>query len=205
METIIVGHGKSLVDEGMGEIIDQYNVVRLKTFKKFHNEKDYGKRTDYICSSTEVMPGMLGQAKPKEYWGYAKKGSWDEHKEAKFKKLNYIIPVEETEYWNEKFRQKSRYFGVGADGRNVSTGLAALIIASWRLGGKIILAGFDTVLNPKLDYYSVYNPTTRVAHNHKWDIEHEMLPEIAEHYGVELCALLPHSGTVGTIFMEKSS
>ena len=206
-EILIVGHGKSIQNAGLGEKIDQYPVVRMKTFKKFHDEKNYGKRTDYLCSSTEVMLGMLGQAEPIEYWCYPKKGEWSAGTEKKFKKKaeNYIVPLKETEYWNEIFRERSGYGGIGSEGRNISTGLAAIIIAAWRLKKDIILAGFDTLLNPALDYHSVYNPTTRVAHCHKWCIENAMLPEISEHYGVNLCALLPHSGIVGTISMERSS
>lgn len=201
---LIVGHGPSLTKKGLGKEIDRHTVVRLKTFKKFHNKEDYGERTDYICSSTEVMTGMLGQANPKEYWCYPKKGEWNKDKEKKFKGLEYIIPLEETEYWNEIFRERVNYKG-GSDGRNVSTGLAAVIIGAWRLKEDIILAGFDTLLDPSLDYHSVYNPSTQVSHCHKWHVENEMLFEISDHYGVNLCVLSPHSGTVDTIYTAKNS
>ena len=204
METLIVGHGPSLIGKKLGETIDQFQVVRLKRFTKFHEKADYGERTDYLCSSTEVMPSMLGQCEPKEYWGYPKKGSWDKSKERKFKD-NLVIPLETTEFWNTKFKERSHYFGSGADGRNVSTGLAALIIAAERLGGKIILAGFDTVLNPSINYQSVYNPGTSACVNHKWEIEHKMLPEIAEYYEIELCVLLPRLGIMDLTFTDRNS
>ena len=65
---IIVGHGKSLQGQNRGKDIDQYPTVRLKTFTKFHNEKDYGKRVNFVCSSTEVMHLMPEGAI--EYWCY---------------------------------------------------------------------------------------------------------------------------------------
>lgn len=185
MEVVIVGHGPSLVDSNKGQEIDKRAVVRLKKCDTvISNGKDYGIRCDYMCSSTEVMGGMLDMSfTPKEYWGYPKKGSWTQSNEKKMDGNNYIIFLDECEKWNVLFRKYA-----GEPYRNYSTGLAAIIIACFHLKPeKIYLAGFDTVLDPKKKYVSRYNKNP--IDSHRWDVENKMLPLIEGEYGLEIDAL----------------
>jgi len=188
-EILIVGHGPSLQGAGCGKDIDSHEVVRLKHFKRFHKDEDYGTKTDYLCASTEAALGMLdNRVEPKEYWLYPKKGEYDARIKNHFQGKRYIIPLEETKFWNRKFQKTVGYEG-GVKGRNISTGLAAIVICAFRLKPeKIILAGFDTLLDPVIEYESVFNPGTHHKNMHYWKVEHEMLPEIQDHYNVELIA-----------------
>lgn len=189
---VIVGHGPSLKGAKRGKEIDEYDVVRLKHFKRFHDEEDYGTKTDYLCASTEAAMGMLSnQVKVKEYWLYPKMGKYDQNIHKVFKDTKYTVPLEETEYWNDKFKLATGYHpGLGAYGRNVSTGLAAIIICAYHLKPeKIHLIGFDTLLDPSIEYESVFNPGTKHKNMHFWAIENTFLPEIEEKYEVEIVGI----------------
>jgi hypothetical protein len=189
MNPLIVGHGPSLTGANKGFEIDRHTVIRMKRFTRFHEPVDYGLKTDYLCASTEAAPQMLGQTDPTEYWLYPKKGEYDHSVKTLFKDKPYVIPLEETKIWNRKFQKLVGYEG-GTKGRNISTGLAAIVICAWRLKPeKIVLAGFDTLLDPSIEYYSVFNPGTVHDVMHFWKQENSMLPEIEDHYNVELVPL----------------
>ena len=189
---LIVGHGPSLKGAKRGKEIDLHEVVRLKQFTRFHESEDYGTKTDYICSSTEACLGMLkNKVDVKEYWLYPKLGEYDKNIHDAFKSKPHYVALNETKIWNDKFKKETGYHkGLGAYGRNISTGLAAIVIAAARLKPeKIILAGFDTLLDPTIEYESVFNPGTKHKHMHFWAIENKMLKEISSHYNVEFITL----------------
>ena len=183
---IIVGHGPSLIGAGLGSRIDSYPiVVRMKhCMKLLENQKDFGKRTDYMCSSTEVMVNML-PVKAKEYWCYPKRGRWNKSLEEQMK-VPYVIPLELCEKWNVWFRSQktSREHEIP----NYSTGMAAIIIALDRLKpNKLILAGFDSMLNPKVPYTSTLSDRSyKNQIGHDWEIENRMLKLLSEEYHCEI-------------------
>lgn len=192
MTVLIVGHGPSLRNAARGSEIDTHTVVRLKQFTRFHDIKDYGTKTDYLCASTEAALGMLKTtATPKEYWLYPKRGEYNKSIHDSFKGKPHVVPLDETEIWNGKFKKETGYKKEdGARGRNISTGLAAIVIAASRLKPeKIVLAGFDTLLDPAIKYESVYNPGTQHDQMHFWAIENNLLKEISTHYKVEFIPL----------------
>jgi len=186
MTVCIVGHGPSLIGASLGSKIDSYpTIVRMKhCFKLLMNQRDFGKRTDYMCSSTEVMPNML-PVKAKEYWCYPKRGRWNKALELQMKHVPYIIPLELCEKWNVWFRNQKSERG---DIPNYSTGMAAIIITMDRLRPKkIVLAGFDSLLNPEIPYTSTLSDRSYLNQiGHDWKIENRMLDLLSKEYNCEV-------------------
>jgi len=185
LKTIIVGHGPSLEGQGLGEWIDSFdNVVRLKRAEYLirTNPKDYGVKTDYLCASTEVL-GCFKTIKVHEFWGYPKRGWYDENAvEAAKKELNaYLwIPLNLCNTWNAKFRN------LGAKHPNVSTGMASIVMALERFRPETLqIAGFDTLFNPELPFTRAELPRTGTgAINHDWIKENQLLTMLRDFYKV---------------------
>jgi hypothetical protein len=80
--------------------------------------------------------------------------------------------------WNNKFRETATH-------QNISTGLAAVLIAGYYLAPKsIILAGFDTLIDPEVPFARNDEiPRTGVGFiNHDWKKENELLKQMSERY-----------------------
>lgn len=196
MEVVIVGHGPSLKKARLGERIDGMDfVVRLKNCSMLLAEKRmYGSKTDAMCSSTEVLH-HLPKVKAKEYWGYPKKGFYNQgavwwlERHVVPQGGVVVVPLDVCNLWNGFFRE------LGGKHPNVSTGMGALVIALDRLKPeKVWLAGFDNVWNPKTRGYKSTVPTQFNAGGskdtgHDWETEHQMLPYLAAKYQCEIADL----------------
>jgi len=190
----IVGHGPSLKGAGLGSQIDKADkVVRLKGSQTVWGTEDFGSRTDALCASTEVM-GLFLKADANEYWAYPKNGAFDhEHAMRVLVKLErpVMIPLLHCSYWNTRFRL------MGATHPNVSTGMAAILIAILRWKPKkITLYGFDTMIDPSkvFDRHPEIPRTGVGVINHDWQKEHDLLTVLSNVYKVEFAShnqLLP--------------
>lgn len=187
---VIVGHGPSLKGANLGQQIDAFDcVVRLKNcYMLLAEHVDYGRKTDVMCSSTEVLP-TIAKVRAKEYWCYPKKGDYNRAN------VNWLqrrvagrvkVPLDACNLWNEAFR------GLGAKHPNVSTGIAALICAlHYRRPLVVHLAGFDKVWNPKTEGYESTVPTPfndggKKDTGHDWAKERELLGYLATAYQAEI-------------------
>lgn len=189
MKVCIVGHGTSLVGSNLGSLIDDCDlVVRLKGGDLICKSapEDYGTKFDYLVASTEIL-GCF-DAKPRlGNWAYPKYSWYDEvslDKAAKKTERGIEVPLNLCNYWNFMFRQ------LGGKHPNVSTGCAAVIIAAHILRPKqILLAGFDTLLDPKKTFERA-NGIPRSGSgpypNHDWEIENVLLKSISRTYEVEI-------------------
>jgi hypothetical protein len=189
----IVGHGPSLKGAGLGSRIDSFDcVVRLKNcYMLLAEYGDYGRKTDVMCSSTEVLP-TLPKVKAKEYWGYPKKGQYNKASVQWLQRQvagRVRVPLEACEKWNQFFRD------MGAKHPNVSTGMGALIIAlDLRRPKSVTLAGFDKVFDPSIDGYQSTVPTPwndggNKDTGHDWEAERVLLDVLATFYKVEITNL----------------
>lgn len=187
MRICIVGHGPSLKGAGRGPKIDSYDkVVRLKGSQTVMWTNDFGSKVDALCSSTEIM-GTFFKMEANEYWGYPKNGDFDYKKfMAVFLKLQkpVMIPLAFVNTWNSRFRQ------MGATHPNVSTGMGAILIAIHRWKPDVIhLAGFDTMLNPLIEF-NRHDGIPRSGFGkypaHDWVKENELLDVLRETYTVEI-------------------
>lgn len=187
---VIVGHGPSLKGLRQGKNIDACDkVVRLKNcYTLLAEPHNYGTRTDAMCSSTEVLP-TIERVKADEYWGYPKKGTYNKAAtnwlQRKTGKVPHV-PLELCNFWNCFFLE------LGGKHPNVSTGMAAMIIALDRYKpDTLVLAGFDKVLNPATPGYACTVPTPFNSGGtkdtgHDWGTEHKMLPYLAQHFNCRI-------------------
>jgi hypothetical protein len=192
---VVVGHGPSLKGAGLGKKIDECDiVVRLKNcYMLLAEYADYGRKTDVMCSSTEVLHN-LHKVKATEYWGYPKKGHfnkagvWNLSRKVEFAPIH--VPLELCTFWNHFFREDLK-----GQHPNVSTGMAAVIIALDKYRPeKLYLAGFDKVLNPDLPGYkstvaTAFNNNGNSDTGHDWKKENELLPYLQEFYKTKIIPL----------------
>lgn len=189
MKIAVVGHGPSLKGSGLGAYIDTFDkVVRLKGCYSVLKTPDYGSLTDAVCASTEVM-GNFFKIQSNEYWAYPKKGFFDESvaiNAISSLEKPVMIPLKHCNYWNQRFRQ------MGARHPNVSTGMAAILIAIKRWSPKeIVLFGFDTLMNPEIEFDrnpSIPRTGAGPYPNHDWKKENELLTVLSNVYKVGIHA-----------------
>ena len=185
----IIGHGTSPVGKKWGAEIDKNIVVRLKE-PSWQAPEDYGKRCDYMASSTETLPVMLDDRRvPKEYWGQPKKGTWNPATEASFRsraQAPLAIPLQLFLTWNAIFKELS-----GDEVPNFSLGMFAIICAAEFLKPEEIrLVGFDNLLEPaRLEYHKANKG--RWVSRHDWKAENRMLPVIERECGVTIGGFEP--------------
>lgn len=184
---VIIGHGKSPKGMGLGSEIDRHPVVRLKN-PHWQSVEDYGKRCDYMASSTETMQIMLDyKTVPIEYWAQPKRGHWNTGTEAKFRekaKAPLKICIDIHNHWNPVFRSLSSM--TEAECPNHSLGTASITYVCEFLRPKeILLVGFDNLLDPSLMDYHKADRGLWVT-RHDWLGENKLLGLIMNHYGVEV-------------------
>ena len=194
---VIVGHGPSVLRKMAGEEIDKYFTIRLKRCQgTLKLPRVYGSRIDAVCGSWTIREGL--KAIPaKQYWtfvdsrhGNADVSSWDGY-------VNKPL----CDRWNQRFRDKRtpyrRVDGTvlcpssteGLGHNHLSAGFHALLYAC-ELGAEVVrLAGFDNVVSGDFTWSVTRGPEYDKYPDHRWDIEHEMLNDVIEEYGIELCVL----------------
>src|SRR4029077_13893184 len=193
MEAVIVGHGTSLRGAKLGRKIDAHEqVLRLKNCSELLlNKEDYGEKTDIMFSSTEVC-SHLHKVKDEEYWCFPKYDTYNTDLiDDLRKKTNTRVRVltEQSRVRNKVFRD------MGGKHPNVSTGMAAIISVCELLNPRVLhLAGFDTVMNPKLTYESTvpspFNNGGTKDTGHDWKAENQLLQFIGQHFkGIQISCL----------------
>jgi hypothetical protein len=189
MEICIVGHGPSLRGRRLGLQIDLHPiVVRLKGCSPVLGTEDYGFKADHLCASTEIM-GTFFDVPAGSFWGYPKKGDYNFDRTVRVIMdlgAPVMIPLKLCNHWNEVFR------GMGGRHPNVSTGMAAIIIAAHYYEPTVIrLAGFDTLMDPSLEFTRNDDiPRSGVGKiDHDWETEHKLLDKLREAYHCEIKTL----------------
>lgn len=200
MKISIVGHGPSMDGSGLGKKIDSFDkVVRLKGTKNALDTKDFGSKIDALCASTEVM-GLFFDVDAEEYWAYPKNGDFSINPAidviVKLQKP-VMIPLDWCNKWNNRFRKS------GATFPNVSTGMAAILIAIHRWHPKeISLAGFDTLLSPEIKFSrTTVVPRTGVGAfpAHDWEKEHEFLDILRIEFDMKISNIVDSRNFVGEL------
>ena len=136
---VIVGHGPSVANRGLGSWLDEQTVVRLKWAER-PNAMDWGSRTDYVCGSNPSFWMDKRQQAPAtaEYWwlGDLKKfpAHWGPIPDMRRASSDWL------DYWL-RFRTTKSH--------KPSTGLRAIFCAiEFLKPAEIGLIGFDMVLHP---------------------------------------------------------
>jgi len=173
---IIVGHGPSMAGSKRAAEIDSHDIViRLKA--GLLNE-DFGYKTTVMCVSTEV-PALINKVEADEYWFYPKNGNFEGAaviNEIVRVQKPVLIPLAYCNRFNEAFRARF------ANHPNVSTGMAAILIALHRYDPEeITLAGFDTLLDPSIEFArhpDVPSTGLGVLAGHDWEAENRLLKSL---------------------------
>lgn len=189
MKVAIVGHGPSLTGAKKGAEIDSFDrVVRLKGSNTVLDTEDFGHNVDALVASTEIMGTFFKMNSP-VYWAYPKKGFYNEKQFLlNMEKLEkpVVLPIPTCNFWNNRFRQ------MGACHPNVSTGMAAIIIAATQWNpDEIKLFGFDTLMNPQIPFTRHAKiPRSGVGPlpDHDWAMENKLLDKVRDAYNVKIYA-----------------
>ena len=206
MKAIVIGHGPSLKNAGLGNKIDNFDgyVIRL-TNRKWQTPEDYGTKIDYVCAAHEVkrLSICFTESIPNiETWIYAhkSKGLSDtkklikEHPERKF-----VICRKETTPWVQRskdllqeYREKTPVDERGRFIKHFSQGLGAIIIAIQRLNLiEILLPGCDNLLKGTTNGFFSYacldiSNKPRCILEHHYGNERIILDEALAKYKVKL-------------------
>jgi hypothetical protein len=71
--------------------------------------------------------------------------------------------------------------------RHMSSGLHAVIYAcEWLKPERLDLIGFDNVRTGEFTWSITRGQDWKKYPDHRWDVEHKMIPDIAKEYGVEI-------------------
>lgn len=183
MKVVVVGHGPSLVGAGLGASIDGHDkVVRMKLGVRA-DASDYGKRLDMLVASTEV-PGCFINGV--DNYAYPKKG-WFVEKPLNDLGFAVTVPINLCNMWNAWFR------GLGGKHPNVSTGMAAIIIAAHVYRPKeIVLAGFDTLMDNSIRFSrndAIPRTGAGPFPDHDWQTEKKLLAHIEQAYSLIISQL----------------
>ena len=159
---VIVGHGPSIVDRGLGPWLDEQTVVRLKWAER-PNAADWGTRTDYVCASNpSFWMGRAAKGLPPldaEFWFLPSRN--DASKPGPGMRKGSASWLD---YW-ETFRTERAF-------PKPSTGLKAIFCAvEFLKPDEIGLIGFDMVLHPESKTWKWYAPPGKYSYAHEAEAE----------------------------------
>lgn len=213
MRVAIVGHGPSLLQEEMGEIIDGHDiVVRLKDCTEtLRHPRNYGRKTDVIAGAVTIA-GKLREIDAPEAWLFydSRHENLDQETDniarRVLKPRNIRADKGLCDEWDEKYREvreqlgsieqhpqmKPSRYGDELGEKHLSQGFKAVLYAASMLRPEqITLAGFDNVATGDFSWSITRGPDWTGYPEHRWDVENKMLPMVEEAYGVEIGFLLP--------------
>ncbi len=216
MNVIIVGNGPSLLQEEMGKLIDEYDVVirmkrcseQLRDFPEY-----YGTKTDILAGSLTIA-AHLKTIPADMYWILL--DSRHQTQEAQhllydmceiyYKNLNMEVHPELANQWRELYmairdeypvpewdkQMKASQYCDERGEKHPSQGFQTLVYAAALLNPeRITLVGFDNLMTGEFTWSVTRGPKWDHYPQHRWDIEHIMLPLVEEEYGVEIGYMLP--------------
>lgn len=198
MKVVIVGHGPSLHNSGLGTFIDSHNIV-IRQKAVSHNlisskPNDFGQKTSIICGSYTIKESLFWD-KNAQIWVFTD----SRHSNITIQQDSRFILLQDVcDYWNNLYRSmrtdgyirhtKMTIHKTSSDiGHNhMSCGLHTIIYACEILKPKrLILVGFDNIKTGCFTWSLTRGPQWNQYPDHRWDIEKEMLLVLADRYSVE--------------------
>ena len=209
MKAIIVGHGPSMLAEPMGEEIDSHDIViRMKRCQELLKQPEYfGTKTDVVCGSFTIAT-QLKKIPAEEYWVFMDSRHGDKSPEAMiehFSPKKCIIDKDLCDSWNENYRawrdqagpietpdQVKEFTPLGHN--HMSAGLHTLIYACDFLDVDVVhLIGCDNLATGKWAWSLTRGPEYTNYPDHRWDVEHKIVPMVAEAYNQKIGYILPEA------------
>ena len=196
----IIGHGPSMLEHEYGAEIDEHaTVIRMKRCEEtLKHPEQYGTKTDIVCGSYTIAL-MLPQHMPKnEYWAFLD----SRHDDLPWSVVGRMVEAVPCKIlpelcftWNTIYRALRTPYdtpeGVQAFtplGHNhMSAGLHTLLYACEVLKPReITLYGFDNIKTGSQGWSITRGPDWNKYPDHRWDVEHQMIPMIEKEFDVEV-------------------
>jgi hypothetical protein len=199
MHTVIVGHGPSMLERQAGKEIDSFDfVVRQKRCQETLKHPElYGTRKDAVCGSWTIAPQLV-HVEADEIWVFLD-SRHDKVPLGDIWRAQKALPARILpglcNRWNEAYRALRTPYTRPEGQRefdplghpHLSAGFHAILYAAEILKPEsITLAGFDNIESGTFTWSVTRGPEYKQYPDHRWDIEHEMLPMVAEQLGVEI-------------------
>lgn len=206
-DVAIVGHGPSMLTSKHGVAIDACDVVvRLKRCQDTLQYPElYGTRTDIVGGSFTVARALKGIGAASRYWifldsRHVKVTPRDQAElRAFFSPARVEMDAELCWTWDETYRRQRRAFAIHPQmkqsehsdlslGHNhTSIGMKALIYACHFIQPeRVRLFGFDNLASGTFTWSVTRGPAWNQYPDHRWDVEHDLVPMIAQSFGSEI-------------------
>jgi hypothetical protein len=184
----------------LGAEIDRYDaVVRQKRCAEtLRFPEHYGIRTDYVCGSLSIASTLPAHVPGARYWVFV--DSRHSHiPDSVLRKTEDAVPCTilrgVCDRWNELYRSRRVAWEKHPQMRefdplghpHLSAGFHTILYACELLHpARIDLMGFDNIQTGTFTWSITRGPGYGTYPDHRWDMEHRMIPEVAGHYGVEI-------------------
>ena len=193
-----MGHGPSLLEKLQGEVIDSFDyVVRLKRcLETLKYPEVYGTKTNAVCGSWTIRDKLPSLG---EKWVFLdSRHSGVLPSEVDNESRWYRMDRGLCDWWNRLYRLRrtpyKRPLGVQEfdplGHPHLSAGFHAILYACRFLKpSKVVLAGFDNIESGSFTWSITRGPDWGKYPDHRWDIEHDLLLDIGDEFGVEVSFL----------------
>ena len=171
--TVIIGHGPSLKNSGLGEYIDSFHyVMRFPQFGDFQLLKDYGRRTSYYCATNRK--GKLLSSFPEfGYYRWSKYNGRTAYKHDNSTDVSKLIHS-----WQARLPKGAYPF--------LSHGTAGICIAAAKIKKPITVLGCDALKSGDPDPRRYHNNQRQKKICHSFGCERKLVDEMAKEYAVSI-------------------
>ena len=197
-----MGHGPSLLEKRAGSLIDSFDVVvrQKRCQETLKYPEIYGTRKDVVCGSWTIAP-ELPQVGAGEVWVFMDsrhEGVSDEAVREAERRIPCRIDRSLCSTWNRLYRLRrtpydrpkgmQEFDPLGHP--HLSAGFHTLLYACHFLKPeRVTLAGFDNIETGRFTWSITRGPDWGRYPDHRWDIEHEMLKDVADEFSVDIAFL----------------
>lgn len=172
-ETVIIGHGPSLKNSGLGEYIDAFRyIIRFPQVGRFRVFEDLGRRTSYYCA-TNRKEKLLNGFPELGYYLWSKYGG-----RTSVKRDNATDVSELVHSWQERLPKGAYPF--------LSHGTAGICIAASEIGKPITVLGCDSLKAGEPDPRKYHNNQRQKKICHSFDYERRLVDDMAKEYSVSI-------------------
>lgn len=215
MRVCIVGHGPSVMMEPMGHEIDKFDkVIRLKrtAAETLKYPEFFGTKTDIIGGSFTIGYRIMGIGGAKEHWIFLDSRHKDIPEERLremrlfYKDKNLVMDKALCDEWDERYRKVRDAHPISSEGHNhTSQGFKAIVYAAEFLKpDELVCVGFDNVASGQWTWSITRGPDWNNYPDHRFDIEHGLLDDIHDVYGLGVGFMMPEPEQVKEFLEEHS-
>ncbi len=196
----VVGHGPSLLQMNAGEEIDKHDlVVRMKWHRSLTEQPEkFGAKTDIVSCSWVVSPNVQAHWPDiKHFFIFSDSRTQDKTYSDVRRTLTgfgdkiAVLDKPLCDFWDDRYRvQRDRTCTPGHD--HTSAGWHTLMyVGKYLAPCEVSLYGFDSVATGDWTWSVTRGPDWDRYPDHRFDVEHAMLPELTAAYMMDIRAYMP--------------